>query len=245
MATIVSPAAARMRTDRIFYTTMGFALLIVVFIGFSRSYYLRPWMEAPPGFPVLSTLLHVHGLAFTIWFLLMATQPALVAAGRRGLHRKLGYVGAALAVVMVPLAIVAGIDSVKRGGPPIGLPDPRIFFVLPFFDAMMFAILVTLGVIWRNAAETHKRLMLLASVSLIGAAFARFPGIAPLGPPAFFAASDLFILVGALYDLASRGRVHKVWIWGGLAIVVVQIGRMMIAATPAWFAFTDFMTGLW
>ncbi|MBX3561069.1 MAG: hypothetical protein KF780_04580 [Sphingomonas sp.] len=243
MASAAQPAV-RWRNDRLFYTSMGLLALAVVFIGFSRSYYLSHWMTPPPGMPPLTTTLHVHGLVFTAWFLLAAGQPMLIAGGRRTLHRRLGYAGAALAALMVPLAIVAAIESVKRGGPPIGLPDARMFFALPFFDAVMFGLFVGLGVCWRNAAETHKRLMLLASISLLGAAFARVPGIGPLGPPGFFLATDLFILAGIAYDWANRGRVHRVWIWGGAATVLVQFLRLPLSTTPAWFAFTDMMTGL-
>ena len=81
--------------------------------------------------------------------------------------------------------------------------------MLPMAGALMFAIFVGLGVLQRNNAQAHKRLMLLATISILDAAIARMPGMFEAGPLAFFAVADAFILAGVVYDLATRGRVHR------------------------------------
>ena len=57
-------------------------MLITVFIGFSRSYYLKPWY----GTQELSRLLHLHGVIFTAWVVFFLVQERLAearaAAGR-------------------------------------------------------------------------------------------------------------------------------------------------------------------
>jgi hypothetical protein len=63
------------------------------------------------------------------------------------------------------------------------------------------------------------------------------------GPIAFFAAADLFIVAGIVWDLVSRGRVHRVWIWGGLAIVVSQALRLLLSSTEAWASFVRYLVG--
>ncbi|HEX9931811.1 MAG TPA: hypothetical protein VGB08_03110 [Allosphingosinicella sp.] len=242
MATAAA-APRRWKNDRLFYTGMGVFVALVTFWGFYRSYYLNRWFETPAGMRELNVLLHVHGAVFTAWIALGVVQPALIASRNTRLHRKLGYFGAAVAASMVVLGIVAGIEAM-RGGGFIGLGDPRAFFAVPFLALVTFAVIVTLAIRWRNRAETHKRLMLLASTQVIEAAVARIPMATAGAPFSFFIGADLIIAAGVAYDLVSRGRVHKVWIWGGLAVVASQALRLMIANTGPWMAFAEWMRDL-
>ena len=91
----------------------------------------------------------------------------------------------------------------------------------------------------RNVIEaTHKRLMLLATISVLDAAVARWPlAIMAKGAVAFFAVTDLFIVAGVAFDVWSRRRVHPAYIWGGLLIVGSQIVRLAVRDTAWWIAF--------
>ena len=53
-------------------------MVLAVFVGFSRSYYLKELY----GTPALPTLFHVHGLLFTSWMPLLVVQTGLVATRR-------------------------------------------------------------------------------------------------------------------------------------------------------------------
>jgi hypothetical protein len=57
------------------------------------------------------------------------------------------------------------------------------------------------------------------------------------GPVAFFGATDVLVLAGVAYDLASRRRLHPAYVWGGLLILASQPLRLAIAETGAWLAF--------
>src|SRR4029453_3111358 len=83
--------------DRRFFTGLAGAVALTVFVGFSPTYYLKGLY----GTRALSPFLHFHGMLFTSWILLFVTQTALVAAKRTDLHRRLGIVGALLAVAML------------------------------------------------------------------------------------------------------------------------------------------------
>lgn len=245
MATIASPAAVRMKSDRIFYTSMGLAIALVAIWGFSASFYFSRWMVAPPTTPEMTGLLYLHGGVFTAWIALMVIQPMLVAARNLRLHRTLGYAGAGIAAAMVVLGNVAAIAAMHGGFR--GLGDPFVFYAVPFFAINSFAVTIFFAVRWRNFADTHKRLILLSNAALIGAAIARIP-LSPVqagAPFTFIFGPDLIILAGALYDWRTRGRVHRAWVWGGAAMVASQIAMMAVMGTSWWHRFAETMASLW
>ena len=237
----VSAAAVRTgRRTRRFYVGMAIAILITVFAGFSRSYFLKSWY----GTPELSRLLHVHGLVFTTWVLFFLLQTTLVASGRTYLHRRMGIGGAVLALLVLIVGTTVAIMRVKSGrlSPVPGVP-PLGFLAIPLFDMFVFAILVGTALYFRRRLEAHKRLMTLSMISLLAAPIARMSFLPlPPGPPTFFGLADLFILAILVYDLVTRRKVHPATIWGGLLIVVSQPLRLMISGTPAWLAFAGWLT---
>jgi hypothetical protein len=238
MAVSTAAVATKRRTRR-FYVGMAIAILITVFAGFSRTYFLK----AQFGTPELSLLLHIHGLVFTGWVLFFLSQTTLVAARRTDIHRRLGVAGAVLAALVLIMGMATAILRVKGGAAPIPGVPPLAFLAVPFFDMVVFAILVGTGLYYRRRLEAHKRLMTLATISLMSAPIARLPfGLLKAGPPAFFGLTDLFILAMLVYDLSTRRRVHPATIWGGLLIVASQPLRLVISGTPAWLSFAGWLT---
>src|SRR2546426_1396504 len=84
------------RYDHLFFSAMALLMLITVFVGFARTYYLAGIFHAP----LPSRIIHVHGAAFSCWILLLVTQTSLVAAGRVDIHRRLGIAGFILGCLM-------------------------------------------------------------------------------------------------------------------------------------------------
>jgi len=243
MATL-AVGVGRGSKERLFYTGVAIAMFATVFLGFARSFFLRPWF---PDLPAPSEpVFFVHGVLFTSWLVLLVVQPALVAVRRTDLHRKLGWLGAGLAVAMVALGIVGALTAARRPTGFVGIPVPPLqFLVVPFFDMVLFPTFVALAIVKRRDTQSHKRLMLLASVNLLAAGIARWPfAVMAAGPPMYFGLTDLFIVALVAWDLASRGRVHPVTLWGGLAIVVSQPLRLVLSGTDAWLAFARWAVGL-
>jgi len=227
------------RRERLFYMGMAMAILVTVFAGFSRSYFLKAQFGTPP----LSLLLHLHGLVFTSWVLLFLAQTTLVAARRADIHRRLGVFGGVLAALVLVLGTATAIIRVKGGSAPVPGVPPLAFLAIPLFDMLLFAILVGAAFYYRHRADVHKRLMTLGTIALLPAPIARLPyEFMKAGPPAFFGVADLFIVALLVYDLATRRRVHPATIWGGLLILASQPVRLMIAGTPAWLAFAGWLT---
>jgi hypothetical protein len=229
--------------DRVFYSGMAIVMALTVFVGFAPSYYLRSLFGAPSptgGF-VMPPMVHVHGIVFSAWVLLFIVQTALVASHRVKLHQKLGMAGAGLAALMVVVGLVTAIKAAARGATPPGV-DALVFLAVPLFDMLLFAIFVGTALWYRRQKETHKRLMLMAYFSIIVAAVARLPGVLPLGPPAFFGATFVFFLAAMAYDLATRRRVHKAYLWGAALFAVSVPGRLLLSGTEAWRTFAEFVT---
>jgi hypothetical protein len=239
-----SPARGAGTHDRLFYGGMAIALGLTVFAGFSATYYLRLLTGGPEatlsGGP-FTPLVHLHGALFTAWVLLFIVQTALVANHRVAVHRRLGVAGAGLAAAMVVVGTFIAIATAARGSAPPG-GDPLAFLAIPIFDMILFATFVSAALALRRDKEAHKRLMLLAYVSILVAAVGRLPGVLLLGPPAFFGLSFLFVVVAATYDVLSRRRVHKVYVWGGALIVVSVPLRLVISRTGAWRALAELLT---
>jgi hypothetical protein len=230
--------------DRLFYCAMAAAMALTVLAGFGPTYYLR-FLSGGPTTTIsgglFTTAVHVHGALFTAWVLLFVVQTTLVARRQVAVHRRLGFAGVALAAAMVGVGAYTAIEGAARGSAP-PVVDPLAFLAIPLFDIVLFATFVTTAVVLRRDKESHKRLMLLAYVSIIVAAVARLPGVLLWGPPAFFGLAALFIVPGAVYDRVSRGQVHRVYVWGGALFVVSIPVRLLISGTAAWRAFAEFVT---
>src|SRR5262245_48271427 len=189
------PARDTARRDRLFYGGISIALALTVFCGFAPTFYLRLFSGGPKttisGRP-FTPLVFVHAALFTGWVTLFIVQTALVAGRRVKVHQRLGVAGAILAGSMVVVGTLLAVESAAAGSAPPGV-DPLAFLAIPIGDIVLFATFVVAALRLRRDREAHKRLMLLAYVSLMAAAVARLPGVLPLGPLAFYGLAFLFV----------------------------------------------------
>lgn len=252
MATM-SVAAARKPTtvvppkyDRIFFSSLAIVMMLGVILGFAPTYYAR-LMGSTPMHTVshrpFTGLVHLHGALFSSWMLLFVVQTALVASHRVKVHMKLGIAGAVLAAAMVIVGLSTAVQAMKAGTAIPGV-TPQSFFAIPFFDMVLFAAFVGLALWYRKNKEAHKRLMVMGYISIITAAVARWPGVLPHGPIAFYGLTMLFLVAAIIYDVFSRRRVHPVYLWGGAAILLSVPGRLALSGTHAWQSFAGWLAHL-
>jgi hypothetical protein len=227
----------RLMRDRVFFLGMSVAAAVVVLVGFAPTYYLRPRYGAES----LPLLLHVHGALFTAWITLAVVQTALIAAQRRSWHRALGVAGAVLAALVTAAGTMAGIVTARREAS-LGFEDAaRAFLTIPLFSMAVFSGLVCAAIRARFNPQTHKRLMLLATISILDAPIARWPG-AP-GALGVALLVDLFVVIVIVYDVGTIRRIPYASLWGGAAIFVNQALRDVIGRTDAWAALARTMVG--
>ena len=237
------PLAARASAERRFFLGMALALFAAVFVGFSRSFFLRPLF--PEWHSPSETIFYIHGAAYVGWIVLLVTQASLVTARRTDLHRIVGPFGVGLAAVMVVLGTLSALVAAHRPTGFIGIPVPPLqFLAIPIADMILFTLFVGLAIAKRRNAQNHKRYMLLGTIGLVTAAIARWPGIYGAGPLWFFGLTDLFLVAMAIWDFRSLGKLHPVTLWGGLVLILSQPLRLLVSGTDWWMSFARWATGL-
>lgn len=245
VATTQTAAGAR-PARRGFYLSMAFVCMAVAVVGFAPTYFVpmaSGTLDMPP-------LLHVHGLFFFLWTAFLCAQAWLVASGHTISHRDWGLLGIALATAMVFSVFVTVVFRINQLTA-LGTGETMLMFSWVQVSGMLFfGAAVAAAIANLRRPEAHKRLMLLATISLMDAPIARWflTFLAPPPPPGPLAAppvvvtvppalvADLLVVAAITYDWRSRGRPHPVWIVGGVLLLAMQLTRPMISATPQWEA---------
>jgi len=229
------PVAADMERSRVarhtrsrFFLVMAGALLLIVLVGFSPTLYLRAYFDVPD----VPAYLLVHGAILTVWFVWFFIQTSLVAVQRTDLHRRLGVIGVGIGVVVLVASAVAPLGLVPRlitAG--VDIEANMALFAMGVWInlgmAINFSVFLTLSVVYRRQSEIHKRLMLLASVSIVGPALARFgqfPDAGEMNPnEGVFLLGGLLMLLLALVlnDVVAQKRLHPVTMWGAPFVIVL------------------------
>jgi hypothetical protein len=241
LTTVRTHARLNVRPDDLFFSGMAAVALAAVLVGFARTYFLAGLFWAP----LPNLLVHVHGAAFTLWIVLLITQISLVTARRVELHRRLGQLGFAFAVLMIILGVLSASDGLARHGANPGadsIEEIRAFYAVPMTAMLMFCTFIYLGYRNRFRPDVHKRLMLFATFSLLDAAFDRWPVFDPYPLPlVHLITSGPLVLLTMCYDRWSTGRVQRVTLWSTLVLVSVQQGRHLLGQTAAWQSFATWV----
>jgi hypothetical protein len=235
--------AETQRSDGTFYLTMAIVSVLLIFVGFAPSFYLKSVIHAPV--PPLSQLTIVHGTVFTAWLVLFVTQASLIAADKVALHRQVGIVGAVLFGAMLSLGYSTAITAARLGHVPPGAPPPLAFLALPLMGITATLVLVVGALLNRRRSDWHKRLMLAAMITLTPPGTARIAVPLGLAPQAIWIALGIveaLMAIGAVYDYRVHGRVHPAWWFALLLAAILHAGIWWAFSSPAWLAFAKFVT---
>ncbi len=220
--------------DHRFYYAVSIGLAVLVFAGFARTYYLKGLFGVRP----LPLLLHIHGAVMTLWYALFAVQVRLVAAHRIALHRKLGIAGAFLAALVAVLGTVVSLGLAKRDF--LAHPDSLAVLLLLAFQlfaiVLNFVILVSLAMCLRRRPDYHKRLMVLAMLSVLGPALTRLPlpFIANHDVPVAIVIDISCVLICVIADTMRNRRLHPVFGWGGSVVIGSVFAVAVFAQSSSW-----------
>lgn len=237
----VNQLSAARRNEHYFFLGMTALILAAVFTGFAKTYYMAGVFHAPLPNP----LIHVHGAAFTLWLLVLVMQTSLVAAGRVDLHRQLGVAGFALACLMVLLGVAAATDLLRRDSN-VSVFHAQSFYAGTMGDMVIFAALTYFAFRLRRDPASHKRLILIATLTFMEAAVIRWSFATTLiehRPFMLAVLSHCFLIPLIVYDLWTRRTLHPATLWGGLFLVVGQWLQTPIGNTATWQSFAGWVLG--
>ena len=224
--TATSSAPATRPSSPRFYRGMAVAFLFTVVVGFSNSTRSRIASGAPP----LTPFVIAHAALFASWFVIFLVQATLVATGRVAWHRRLGWAAAVVAALITVDGPYVAVAAARRGA--LG-NDGLSFMLVMIGDVVGLAVCVALAVYYRRRSETHKRLMLLGTTSMLPPALSRWPWIAShqVGIAVVLVA---YLAAAPVYDLLNGRRVHRASLWGGLALFASAPIRFALAHSAAW-----------
>jgi hypothetical protein len=215
---------------RYFYFAMSLLVAAIVVAGFKRTVNDHLFHPAVPR----PFILWIHGAAFAGWVIFFICQSTLVRVRKVSWHRLIGWFGAGLATVMVPLGVATAIIMARFDGVQLHMSDADAFLSVPFYDMIAFGVSIALAIYWRTKRELHRRLIFIATCGLTDAAFGRFDYV--FDHNLFYACLDLLIVLGVGRDLLVDRRVHKVYLYALPLLIVGQgLSTYMWRSNPAWW----------
>jgi hypothetical protein len=225
MATIRST-----RVEQRFYLWASLACALIAVIGFGRSYYLKSLF----GRPALPLLLHVHGVIMSSWCVLFFAQAYLVATNRVRLHRRLGTLGAALAFLVVAIGTYATVEATPREVQHHVVGPFHYLFGLNLVNLLLFAAFVVAALTLRSRPDFHKRLMLMATLSLLAPAVARIVLLFTHDDIVQFLAFDVCVLIFVAIDTVRHRHLHLA-LGLGATVLIGSFHLTAIAFRAKWW----------
>lgn len=216
----------RIATDRRIARAIFVFVMTVILAGFARNFYLRAWFGTRELIPTA----WLHGIVMSLWLMLFAIQVGLVACRRVDLHRKVGVLGAGLAVLIFAVGVLTIVVRARIAIPGASLSQLSLLFVA--FDGLsllLFAVLVVYALRQRARSDLHRRAMTMAMVALLPPAFGRLV--------AYVAHDHIEILVLGLMcatvlvcvaiDSLRSGRVYRISLVPGLLIMGANVATYL------------------
>lgn len=226
-----------------FFLRLSVFFLVIALVGFSTTFFIplgRGTFQAPP-------VIYVHGVIVFGWLLFFIAQSSLIAGRKVKLHRRLGWYGAALAAGVVGTGVLVGLYATRRdiaaGGGDFAVGQ----FVNILIEMVLFGGYVAAAILLRRDGASHKRLLVLATISALAPAWLRFRHLLPAVPDPFITFSviaDSLVLFLVLHDRRALGRVHPVTCWAGGAMVVVHIVELLAITSGPWLTLSRWLLGL-
>lgn len=227
------------RTDRNLFLAAAIGFPLVVLIGYFKTYYFSAFFDVAP---IANALVHAHGIIMSLWVVYFAAQIALIRTRNVKLHMTMGFVGIALAVLVVVVGMATAYDAqlVRRSAPPGA--DPHEFFILPVSDMTLFVVFFAAAIYFRKRPTEHKSLMLLTAINFMPAALFRLP----IFPPEFtmigtFALPALLAVACLIWQTVKYGKLNKVFAAGVLLLVAAIPLRVIIAPSQIWHGFVAWL----
>jgi hypothetical protein len=232
--TLEPTAHERTLSGRGIYVFMAGLFAVVALVGFAP----RSGAILAGDLPVPPPVIHIHAGLMVAWLALLLTQTLLMASGRPDTHRRLGLVALALGPCLIAGMIAATIWKFgDRFGH--GAAGPAANMLLLQARAIIYFALFFLwgALVRKNHPETHKRMMVLATLVLVPAAITRMtwlPSQFPQTPDVMHLYMLLLLTPALVNDIVRRGRLHGAYIAGLVTLLPMLIATHVLWNSPWW-----------
>ena len=227
--------------DRWYFVAMALVMIVVAVAGFAPSIIDLSRRLAP-----LTRLVAVHGILVFCWLLLFVFQTVLIGSRPATFHRRMGVVAVVLLTLLVPLSYVVTVQMVHRGfdlsGDQGGKTDPLFGSIFNFVTLIEFLMLAGIALAYRRRKEIHKRFMLFANISLMGAPIAHFLGyFGLLSAFTVLGALALFFVSAVAGDYFRAGRVHPLTAALAILSFLLLPIQAIVGGSAAWHQFAAWL----
>jgi hypothetical protein len=230
-------AAATSKTARnfrpSFFFWMALAMCFFVFGGFGMTY-LLPMSRG--AFPPAPPIVHLHGLIFMSWMILLVVQAGLVGAGNVKLHRSLGTwmiaQGSVTICAGLLLQLIGTRFAMDKGFAPG--TDGLYLGLCAFFG---FSLMFTLAIRNTKRPEIHKRMILFAMLPVLPPGVNRFwshaLGLEPIPVVPLYLTLWSMALAILVHEWRRNGRISRYSMVGAGWIVIEGVMHKLVVHSPA------------
>lgn len=222
----------RRPSDKNLYLASGILFPLLVLAGYFKTYYFSRFFDVPP---IANSLVHLHGIIMSLWVLYFTAQVALIRTKNIKIHMTMGWVGVALATLVVVVGLATAYDShVVRHTAPPGI-DPYSFLVIPMGDMLMFTLFFAGAIYYRKKPFEHKTLMLMTAINFAAPAIARIPVVTPEYFLLWAFGVPCLIAIACLVGLSIKHRkINKTFALAVLLFVSLQPIRISVGMSEGW-----------
>jgi hypothetical protein len=223
----------------------GFFLF--AFWAFWPSYFSHPLAQP-------EVRLHTHGIAMTLWCVMLISQAYLIRKGLKQTHRLVGKLSYALAP-FIALATINLVHFRMKGAP---LSNLTLYFMTLMLNAVVvFIAFYGLAMYHRHRPALHARYMICTAFPLFTPVtdrliFNHFPSLIPLVPVldgnplvqiAGFLLADVLLLVLTIWDWRANKRKDVFAIALG-SMVLYHVSVLTLYRVSLWKDFAEWFVKL-
>lgn len=226
-----------------FYLIITILSLLMVLLGFGKSFFLRPFFDQPAFLKDLPAAVYIHGALMTIWYIMLVAQSALVNAKKVKLHMTLGWGLVAVACLLIISGLIVNAGAFPRfiAVGFLEVANERMMRMAASFWTydqtvfVPFGLMIATAVFKRKNIIIHRSMMLGASMLMLNPAIIRiagwmFPGFAlPAG-------TLIYLLFPISLIVHDWGRYKKFPLYPFIAFVAI----IVITFLMIWFPSTDY-----
>lgn len=227
-----------------FFFWMTFIMACLVFGGFGLTYW-RPMVSGT--LEPLPPIVHIHGIVYSTWIILLVVQSLLINVRNVQLHRSLGTFGIAIAtcVIFLGLLITILFGRFHSNNP---MPDYYNLMYLGVVAPLCFGSLFCLAIRNVRKPENHRRLILLATISILAPGINRLYmvplGLDNLPLPAMYLTLDALIAAILIYDWRTMGKISGASLTGAVFIIIPELLHAPIAGSRAFAELCNVLASL-